>query len=399
MQLHNFNKRLLAVLFALILVVASSATSYSASHHKSSLDRQIESLKSKISTIKNKLADTRRQNRQKIHEIRLKEKNESTKMYYSQMKLEDTKSSISNSQNKLASAQNRLVRLERSINRISSAQIKTERLAGIRLRQIFKGERVSILHLIFSASDINSFLDRVYYQKRLARFDKQLLTKLRAQTQDLYNAKRAAQAEKQNIVQAIKVMNEKKQMLAQSINTSQQMINNLRTNRASYENAERDLASQSSALESQLRRMMITPAKGSKFVSAKGGFSKPIRGIITSPFGWRTHPLFGSRSFHTGVDIATSYGTPVHAANSGRVVYTGWYGGYGKVVIVTHGSYKGTPTSTLYAHLSSTKVSAGQSVTKGQTIGREGTTGYSTGPHLHFEVRLNGKPTNPLNYI
>lgn len=399
MQLHNFNKRLLAVLFALILVVASSTTSYSASQHKSPLDRQIETLKSKIITIKSKLADTRRQNRQKIHEIRLKEKNESTKMYYSQMKLEDTKSSISSSQNKLASAQNRLVRLERSINRISSAQIKTEQLAGIRLRQIYKGERVSILHLIFSASDINSFLDRVYYQKRLARFDKQLLTKLRAQTQDLYNAKKAAQAEKQNIVEAIKVMNEKKQMLAKSINTSQQMINNLRTDRASYENAERDLASQSSALESQLRRMMIVPAKGSKFVSAKGGFAKPIRGIITSPFGWRTHPLFGSRSFHTGVDIATSYGTPVHSANSGRVVYTGWYGGYGKVVIVNHGSYKGKPTSTLYAHLSSTNVSVGQSVTKGQTIGREGTTGYSTGPHLHFEVRLNGKPTNPLNYI
>ena len=92
-------------------------------------------------------------------------------------------------------------------------------------------------------------------------------------------------------------------------------------------------------------------------------------------------------------------GTPIRAANSGRVIYTGWYGGYGKVVIIDHGNVHGKPTSTLYAHQSRIAASNGNNVSRGQIIGYVGSTGYSTGPHLHFEVRINGRPVNPLNYI
>ncbi|HBH17406.1 MAG TPA: peptidase M23, partial [Cyanobacteria bacterium UBA9579] len=89
----------------------------------------------------------------------------------------------------------------------------------------------------------------------------------------------------------------------------------------------------------------------------------------------------------------------IRASNSGEVVFTGWYGGYGKVVIVNHGKYKGRETSTLYAHMSSTNVKVGQQISQGTVVGYEGSTGYSTGPHLHFEVRLDGKPSNPMNYM
>ena len=92
-------------------------------------------------------------------------------------------------------------------------------------------------------------------------------------------------------------------------------------------------------------------------------------------------------------------GTPIKASNSGRVIYSGWYGGYGKVVILDHGNIHGSPTTTLYAHMSQPKVSVGQNVTKGQVIGLSGSTGYSTGPHCHFEVRINGKPQNPNNFL
>ena len=91
-------------------------------------------------------------------------------------------------------------------------------------------------------------------------------------------------------------------------------------------------------------------------------------------------------------------GTAVKCSNSGVVTFVGWYGGYGKVVIVDHGIYKGQPLSTLYAHLSSYSVSKGQKVSRGQVIARSGSTGYSTGPHLHFEVRVNGKPVSPYSY-
>ena len=137
-----------------------------------------------------------------------------------------------------------------------------------------------------------------------------------------------------------------------------------------------------------------TPVKVSS-----SGFIKPIAGPITSPFGYRIHPIFKSRIYHSGIDIGGPNGGAIRASNDGRVIYSGWYGGYGKVVILDHGVINGSPITTLYAHMSVIKVSNGQVVKKGQTVGLEGSTGYSTGPHCHFEVRVNGKPVNPLSYI
>ena len=129
------------------------------------------------------------------------------------------------------------------------------------------------------------------------------------------------------------------------------------------------------------------------------GFIKPIGGAITSPYGYRIHPIFKKRIYHSGIDIGGPNGGSIVASNDGKVIYTGWYGGYGKVVILDHGVVNGQPITTLYAHMSSINARNGQFVKKGQQIGREGSTGYSTGPHCHFEVRVNGKPVNPLNYI
>ena len=126
-----------------------------------------------------------------------------------------------------------------------------------------------------------------------------------------------------------------------------------------------------------------------------GSLSAPLKADITSPFGWRKHPIFGIRRFHTGIDLAGPNHSAIRAADSGNVLYTGWYGGYGKVVIVSHG--KGM--ATLYAHLSKIATATGNNIAKGDVIGYEGTTGFSTGPHLHFEVRINGKPNNPVIYL
>ena len=127
---------------------------------------------------------------------------------------------------------------------------------------------------------------------------------------------------------------------------------------------------------------------------ATGVMQWPVAGPVTSPFGWRIHPIFHVRKFHTGIDIGAGYGTPIHAADGGRVIYATWMSGYGNTTIIDHGN----GISTLYAHQSSILISSG-SVTKGQVIGYVGATGYATGPHLHFEVRVNGNPVNPLGYL
>ena len=118
--------------------------------------------------------------------------------------------------------------------------------------------------------------------------------------------------------------------------------------------------------------------------------------IITSHFSpRRKNPVTGVYKRHTGVDIGAAYGTPIFAANGGRVTLAGWNSGYGNCVIIDHGGGK----ATLYAHMSSIGVSNGQAVTKGQTIGRVGSTGNSTGPHIHFEILINGTAVDPMQYF
>ena len=126
-----------------------------------------------------------------------------------------------------------------------------------------------------------------------------------------------------------------------------------------------------------------------------GILSWPVNASISSPFGYRIHPISGVRKLHTGLDLNAASGTTIKAAGSGVVILASWYGGYGNAVVIDHGG----GLSTLYAHQSSIAVSVGQSLIVGDTVGYVGTTGYSTGPHLHFETREWGTPVNPMNYL
>ena len=129
--------------------------------------------------------------------------------------------------------------------------------------------------------------------------------------------------------------------------------------------------------------------------SSHKSYRWPVMGRINSPFGWRQHPITKRANFHTGIDIKADRGTVIKSAGSGKVVYSGWMGGYGKVLVVEHNNGQ----STLYAHCSTLLVKQGESVSQSENIARVGTTGQSTGPHLHFEVRVSNSPVNPLKYL
>ena len=161
-------------------------------------------------------------------------------------------------------------------------------------------------------------------------------------------------------------------------------------NEAAWNKQEDQLVADSNRITELLRTASVGhPASGS------GVLSWPVNGVVTSPFGYRIHPIFHVRKLHTGVDLHAGMGVSIHAAGAGTVVSAGWRGGYGKCVVVDHGG----GLATLYAHQSQILVSVGQKVKRGEVIGKVGSTGYSTGPHLHFEVRVNGSPVNPLNYL
>ncbi|HEX6596828.1 MAG TPA: peptidoglycan DD-metalloendopeptidase family protein [Acidimicrobiales bacterium] len=168
-----------------------------------------------------------------------------------------------------------------------------------------------------------------------------------------------------------------------------------------FEAQARELEAQSSAIAEQLQirqreSSSSSSSRSSSSSSSSSGFGGPLASIrVSSAFGWRIHPIYGSARLHTGVDLSASSGTPIRAAADGVVASAGWLGGYGNAVVIDHGGGQ----ATLYAHQSSMAVRQGQSVDKGDVIGRVGCTGSCTGPHLHYEVRLNGKPVDPSPYL
>ena len=149
------------------------------------------------------------------------------------------------------------------------------------------------------------------------------------------------------------------------------------------------LAASSAAIEAQINAADPGTPGGTADSPSEAGLIWPVAGPITSPFGMRWGKL------HPGIDIGASMGTPIHAAASGNVVYAGWMGGYGNLTVIDHGG----GIATAYGHQSKLEVSVGQQVTQGQEIGLIGSTGFSTGPHLHFEVRVNGVPVDPMGYL
>ena len=265
--------------------------------------------------------------------------------------------------------------------------------------QIFKNKRVSYIDFLINSSDVNAFLDRLYFENIVIAYDKKKLREAEVYAKEMYILKARIENQKKNLEYSIASINRQQSDIQDAIEKNKQFIQKLKTDRATWEKAERDLAKQSKAIERMINQEASKKQKEGVSVTVSGGFIKPVNGRITSPFGSRIHPIFKRRIFHSGIDIAVPYGTPIKAANSGRVIFVGWYSGYGKVVIIDHGNIGGVPTTTLYAHMSQTLVKQGQNVAKGDIIGKVGTTGYSTGPHVHFEVRRKGSPVNPSNFI
>jgi len=161
-------------------------------------------------------------------------------------------------------------------------------------------------------------------------------------------------------------------------------------NQATWNRQEDSLLAESDHISDLLRTASVGHPK-----AGKGILAWPVDGAVTSAFGMRMHPIFHVMKMHTGVDMHAGMGVSIHASAGGTVVYADWRGGYGKCVIVDHGG----GLATLYAHQSQILVGVGQKVGRGEVIGKVGSTGYSTGPHLHFEVRVNGTPVNPLGYL
>ena len=333
--------------------------------------------------------------KQKIKKLKILEKKEMNKLNKNQIKLENAEKELNFSKEKYSSTEARLVQIENDYNAALSDYNHIDYRAGNRIRQIYKNHTNGLVELLLSSENINDLLDTIYFQNIVSKNDKEVFDIARKKARNIANLKYNMEMQRDTLRRSIKDINSQQRNIQKAIDENEKYIQKLKTDRSTFEKAEKELAKNSSNIEN----MIIRTTKTKEHVSTSGAFMKPISGPVTSSFGYRIHPIFKRRIFHSGIDIGGPNGGSIKASNNGKVIYAGWYGGYGKVVILDHGNYNGSPTTTLYAHMSSYNVSVGQYVVKGQVIGKEGTTGYATGPHVHFEVRVNGQPRNPLNYI
>jgi len=286
---------------------------------------------------------------------------------------------------------------------------------GERMRYMYMNGQVGYLEVLLDATSFSDFLTRVDYIERVAQYDKNMLTNLKTQ-EDTVAAKQAEQQSEQTQLELLASQQASKQKEVQTmIDEKSALVISLTQDETSYKEQVIQLEDSDAAItkliqDKQAEAAAAAAAKAkadaeaaaaaaaekAKTINYNGGqLAYPLVGTLTSPYGWRNSPINGAREFHTGIDLADPMGTPIGAAEAGVVIFAGWQNGYGNVVIVDHGG----GLSTLYAHCSKFTCSVGDTVSRGQMIARVGMTGNATGPHVHFEVRVNGEHVNPMNYL
>ena len=282
-------------------------------------------------------------------------------------------------------------------------QVRQELLAQ-RVRALDKHGSVNYLELVATSRSFNELVDRIVLMQEIVRSDQRLVDTLRQQRDQIQRLRETLQQEHDQEAALLRQQKDQETQLERTRQGQQQAYDYYRQLEAQFDAQRQALEAEKSHIDALVNQLQAQyDAQARDLGGGSGRFAWPERGPITQPFGC-TDLLFepydascATRHFHTGIDIGAAPGTPIEAADAGVVSYvnSGWGGGYGNYVLITHGN----GYATLYAHLSAIYVSAGQGVQRGESIGAEGSTGLSTGPHLHFEVRYNGAYQNPLSYL
>ncbi|MGG7178674.1 murein hydrolase activator EnvC family protein [Clostridium paraputrificum] len=309
---------------------------------------------------------------------------------------------------------------EEQIVKKEKESVEREEILGERLRNYYKNDMISqIMAMLINSDGLGSLISNIYNISKLINMDNNLLKEikniqeqldkdkisLKEQIDKLDEEKEGIKVKQAELIEVQKgFIAEKNAVEAQMNelksleNEKQRIANSLTQKERDIQEKIGDLNSYNQTLQNQMDQIFNDINNGSNVdsgASSGEGFIWPASGPISSKYGKRVHPITGANGFHTGIDIAAGSGAPIVASKSGTVAFSGVQSGYGNVVIIDHGG----GVQTLYAHASALFVSKGQKVSRGQKIAAVGSTGNSTGPHLHFEVRINGKHTDPMGYL
>ena len=261
-----------------------------------------------------------------------------------------------------------------------------------RVRDIYMHGRISYIDVLFGAADYNDLMTRMELLSRVIRSDYDLLKAVREKKQTVEETQVALEREREERAILVREAEEKELALRLRRQEKDKLLDKLEMDMELSKQAYEEMIEASREIERLIQQSQYrypgTPP-------GSGAMGWPLAGEITSEFGWRIHPITGDERYHSGIDIGGDYGEPICAAAAGQVSYAGWISGYGYTVVIDHGG----GVQTLYGHNEALAVSEGQTVAQGQVIAYCGSTGNSTGPHCHFEVREGGEPVDPMGYL
>ncbi len=268
-----------------------------------------------------------------------------------------------------------------------------------RVKFMYVNGKMGYIQALLNANSVGDFLNRLEYINKIINYDYNMLTNFQ-KNEELIEQKFNETEQHKKDVQILAIQQQQKlQTLQEYLDEKKRLVDKLTADEQKYKQQINDLDKSNKELEELIKqRQREEAAKAStNFVYTGGKLAWPVpsKMNITSEYGNRVNPISKKKEFHTGIDIGAPTGTSIVSAEAGVVIFAGVKSGFGNVVVVDHGS----GLSTMYAHNSKLLVVVGQKVKRGETIAKAGSTGYSTGPHLHFEVRVNGATTNPVTYL
>ena len=392
-------RSLLVVGLALALVFVAPAAGDDIEDQKAAVDARIAALESEIAASKQNEGVLTSQLSAVVSELGA-----------AQAAVEEAQSSLGTLEAELAAEQDRLARLtallEKQTRRLERLQAEHERVVAIleaRVRAIYIEEPPDVLSFLVSASSFDDLIDNYEFLNRIGVQDRRIARQVESAKRRASAERRATANTRRLTAATVSVISARmdeartardqlaanRDTLAAARELKQSAVVTSRETREEYLAEVDALAAQSAALAAAIRDAQAEAGSTGTGAPSAAGLIWPVDGIVVSGFGMRWGRM------HEGIDITASTGTPIRAAATGTIIHTGWLGGYGNLVVVDHGN----GLATAYAHASAILVGVGRQVTQGETVSLVGSTGNSSGPHLHFEVRVNGVAVDPLLYL
>lgn len=369
-------KRIISTTLIIVLTLTITGVTPTFATSKSTIDSQIEKKEDQIDANKKKTAELK----DKINTL--------------EASIKATESDLASIRAEIAQIKTKTTDINEKVKKLEKQIDDQQEALDTRLRAMYKNGNLGIIQVLLGSVSIQDFMSNFKLIKELHKSDTTILKELEENHKEVESKKTELDdlASKLESHEAAQVQKQKQ----------------LQSDKTEVASAKAKVEADTSVLYNEIDKLNAESARLSGSIAGmqdsnvkytgSGRFQWPFPGYrrISSEYGYRADPATGRRTFHSGLDMAGPSGSPIVAAESGTVISAGWNsGGYGNMVIIDHGS----GISTLYGHNSSVTVSRGQKVKRGQTIAKCGSTGYSTGPHLHFEVRVNGATQNPRNWV